>query len=114
MEKKQAPKCDWCPSDATQIDYREVDGITSKVLTCPDCLKLSTKYLIKRMLDPRPDSCSIDKKIEILSISINHVWYEVHVNATEQRSVGQIFPEYGEVTPEIMDKIEAMVAKMDN
>jgi hypothetical protein len=114
MEKKQAPKCQWCPSDATQIDYREVDGITSKILTCPDCFKLSTKYLLNRKYNPRPDSCSIDKKIEILSISINHVWYEVHVNATEQRTVGEIFPEYGEVTPEIMDKIEAMVAKMDN
>jgi hypothetical protein len=110
----KTPKCNWCPNDAVQVDYREIDGMTSKILTCPDCFNLSTKFLLKRKYKPRPDSCSIKKKIEIPSISIDHVWYEVHVNATKQRAVGEIFPEYGEVTPEIMDKIKVMVAKMDN
>ncbi len=47
-------------------------------------------------------------------MSIDSIWYEVHVDSTEQRIVGEIFPEQGEVTPEILDKIKFMVAKMDN
>jgi hypothetical protein len=46
-KKIMSHKCKWCGKDATTIDYREVDGMTSKIKSCDECYKLDTKYLIK-------------------------------------------------------------------
>ncbi len=40
------PKCFWCSKTATRKDYREIDGITSKILTCEKCVKISTESLL--------------------------------------------------------------------
>lgn len=36
-------KCDYCGNDATRKDYREIDGITGKVLSCDTCVSLTNK-----------------------------------------------------------------------
>lgn len=41
-------KCKWCDRDAERLDYREIDGITSKIHSCLQCFMLDTKYLIDR------------------------------------------------------------------
>ncbi len=46
-DKKQNRKCHWCTKDAERIDYREVDGMTSKIVTCNECFEISTEHLIK-------------------------------------------------------------------
>ena len=62
----------------------------------------------------RKDSINLDKLIEIWSISYNGIWYEVHVNATEEREIYDTFAEYGEVTPEIYKHLEKVVSEIDN
>ena len=114
MSNRKTPRCHWCKSDAERIDYREVDGITSKIATCNFCVSMSTKYLLARRYKPRPDSIHLDKLIEIHSISYNHIWYEVHVDATEERKIFETFAEYGEVTPEIYKHLEEVISKIDN
>lgn len=47
-ESKKAVKCKWCKNQATQKDYREIDGITSKINSCNSCLNISTKTLLNR------------------------------------------------------------------
>lgn len=42
------PKCKWCDNDAERSDYREIDGVTSKIKTCCECFELDTMHLIKR------------------------------------------------------------------
>ena len=56
----------------------------------------------------------VDKIIEILGHQLNGVWYELHVDATEQREIFQIFAEKGEVTKEIWDELQKEVDKIDN
>jgi hypothetical protein len=56
----------------------------------------------------------LDKKIEILGHQLNGVWYELHVDATEQRKIFEIFAERGEVTEEIWDELQEEVDKIDN
>jgi len=41
-------KCHWCDNTATRPDYREVDGMTSKVPTCEVCFALNTNYVLKK------------------------------------------------------------------
>jgi hypothetical protein len=48
MEKIN-PKCYWCDSQATKIDYRCIDGITSKIISCEECFDVSTKKLLKKV-----------------------------------------------------------------
>lgn len=49
MSKKV--KCHWCDNVASVKDYREVDGVTSKINSCIACMNLSTEYLIQRRYD---------------------------------------------------------------
>jgi len=56
----------------------------------------------------------VDKLIEILGHKLNGVWYELHVDATEERFIMEIFAEKGEVTDEIRKALEEAVAKIDN
>lgn len=46
-DKKTNRKCHWCTNDAERLDYREVDGMTSKIVTCNECFEISTEHLIK-------------------------------------------------------------------
>ncbi len=62
----------------------------------------------------REDSVDVFKLIEILSISYNGVFYEVHVDATEERSIFDVFAESGEVTEEIRKHLDEVVSKIDN
>lgn len=50
MEKnKNVCNCYWCDNKATKVDYRTIDGITSKLVSCDICFELSTKYLLKKV-----------------------------------------------------------------
>ena len=68
---------------------------------------------------------SIDKVIEIWSIQLQGVknvgesYYEVHVNIDHtqndsQRTITNIFPEYGVVTDKIRKALELEIQKIDN
>ena len=41
-------KCYNCENEATRKDYREVDGITGKVITCDECFDLNDKGIRDR------------------------------------------------------------------
>lgn len=41
-------KCYNCENEATRKDYREVDGITGKVITCDECFNLNDKGIRDR------------------------------------------------------------------
>jgi hypothetical protein len=56
----------------------------------------------------------VDKLIEIRSTQINDIWYEVHIDATEQRYIMEVYPERGEVTDEILNQLIDEVDKIDN
>jgi hypothetical protein len=47
MDKNNPPRCKWCLHNAVRNDYREIDGVTSKILTCDFCFNKSTEYLLK-------------------------------------------------------------------
>jgi len=113
-KEKKVPRCHWCPADAEGIDYREVDTITSKIYTCSTCRGLSTDVLIRRKQRAPEDEHWLYKKMEFYNFCYNYVMYEVHVDATEQRVIEQVFAEYGEVTPKIMAHLEEVVSKIDN
>ena len=49
MENKNVCKCYWCNNKATKIDYRTIDGITSKLVSCNDCFEVSTKKLLNKI-----------------------------------------------------------------
>ena len=48
MEKNK-PKCYRCENQATRIDYRCIDGITSKIISCDVCFNISTKKLLNKI-----------------------------------------------------------------
>ena len=56
-------KCHWCDKKATKTDYREVDGITSKIVTCNECAGLSTEYLVTRRYDKLVTS--LEEKVDM-------------------------------------------------
>jgi hypothetical protein len=47
-ETIKKPKCKFCNNDATTHDWRNVDGQTSKVLSCDDCIIIPTDVLLAR------------------------------------------------------------------
>jgi hypothetical protein len=49
MENKNLCKCYWCNNKATKIDYRTIDRITSKLVSCNDCFEISTKKLLNKI-----------------------------------------------------------------
>lgn len=59
-EEKSKRKCHWCPKDAERVDYREVDGMTSKIVTCSECFEISTEHLIKLQNEQRIKKQAID------------------------------------------------------
>ena len=55
----------------------------------------------------------IEQIIEILAHKLNGVWYEIHVDATKQRVIIDIFAESGEVTGEIWNELQKEVDKIE-
>jgi hypothetical protein len=49
MENNKVYKCNWCDNKATKIDYRTIDGITSKIVSCDVCFNISTKKLLNNL-----------------------------------------------------------------
>jgi len=49
LMEKNKPKCYWCENQATRIDYRCIDGITSKIISCDVCFNISTKKLLNKI-----------------------------------------------------------------
>jgi hypothetical protein len=49
MKNSIVYKCYWCNNKATKIDYRTIDGITSKLVSCNDCFEVSTKKLLNKI-----------------------------------------------------------------
>ena len=52
---------------------------------------------------------TLETKIEIWNYQYNGIWYELHVDATEQRFIKEVFAESGEVTQELLAHFEAVV-----
>jgi len=73
-----------------------------------------SKKTLDELRSDRPDSYHIDKLLEIYGISYKGIWYEVHVDSTEERKIEKTFAEYGEVTPEIYKHLEQVISKIDN
>ena len=42
-------KCYWCNNKATKIDFRTIEGITSKLISCDSCFEVSTKKLLNKI-----------------------------------------------------------------
>jgi len=63
-------KCKWCENPAEVIDYREIDGITSKVPSCGKCVDISTKYLL------------FLQNNKVLYETAKKVWYDIFTNET--------------------------------
>lgn len=115
MKTNKTPKCYWCDRPATRIDYDNNHGVVSKIISCDECFRLPRGFKLARKINPRPDGISqLDRKIEIWSISYKHVWYEVWVEALEERTISQVFAEYGEVTDEVLAYLESEIKKIDN
>jgi hypothetical protein len=56
----------------------------------------------------------LEKRIEILAHQLRGIWYEIHVDSTEQREIFNVFAESGEVTDEIRTELQAEVDKINN
>jgi len=52
---------------------------------------------------------SLETKIEIWNYHYEGIWYELHVDATEQRFIKDVFAERGEITPELFEHFEEVV-----
>ena len=52
---------------------------------------------------------TLETKIEIWNYQYNGIWYELHVDATDQRFITEVFAESGEVTQELLAHFEAVV-----
>ena len=55
----------------------------------------------------------VEQKIEILGHKLNGVWYEIHVDATKQRVIIDVFSENGEVTGKIWNELQKEVDKIE-
>jgi hypothetical protein len=71
MDKK-APKCKYCKNTADFMDYREVDGVVSKIPSCKICQGYSNNFHYN------PDK---DEKIRQLIRQIE--WYNNFANAVQ-------------------------------
>ena len=57
----------------------------------------------------------LQKLIEVYGIKLNNgIWYEVHVDATEERKIERVFAESGDVTDEITDQLNLIIKNLDN
>jgi len=46
--KNKTIKCYWCNNEAEGTDYRDFNGVVSKIHTCKKCFEISTEHLRKR------------------------------------------------------------------
>ena len=52
---------------------------------------------------------TLETKIEIWNYQYEGIWYEIHVDATEQRFIKEVFAERGEVTAELLAHFHEVV-----
>ena len=52
---------------------------------------------------------TLETKIEIWNYQYEGIWYEIHVDATEQRFIKEVFAESGLVTAELLAHFESVV-----
>jgi hypothetical protein len=57
--------------------------------------------------------CGLDKIVEVRNFKIGDVMYEVHIDATEERVMTNVYSANGEVTPSIMDRLEKYIEKIE-
>ena len=57
---------------------------------------------------------TLETKIEIWNYQYNGIWYELHVDATEQRFIKEVFAESGEVTSDLMAHFESVVDNINH
>ena len=60
------------------------------------------------------NNLSLETKIEIWNYRYDGIWYEIHVNATEQRFIKEVFAETGEVTAELLAHFEEVVDNINH
>ncbi len=57
---------------------------------------------------------TLEAKIEIWNYQYNGIWYELHVDATEQRFLKEVFAESGDVTSDLMAHFESVVDNINH
>ena len=57
---------------------------------------------------------TLETKIEIWNYQYNGIWYELHVDATEQRFLTEVFAERGEVTAELLAHFREVVDNINH
>ena len=57
---------------------------------------------------------TLETKIEIWNYQYNGIWYELHVDATEQRFLTEVFAERGEVTAELLAHFQEVVDNINH
>jgi hypothetical protein len=60
------------------------------------------------------NNLSLETKIEIWNYRYEGIWYEIHVNATEQRFIKEVFAETGEVTAELLAHFEEVIDNINH
>jgi hypothetical protein len=60
------------------------------------------------------NNLSLETKIEIWNYRYDGIWYEIHVNATEQRFIKEVFAETGEVTAELLAHFEEVIDNINH
>ncbi len=60
------------------------------------------------------NNLSLETKIEIWNYRYEGIWYEIHVNATEQRFIKEVFAEAGEVTSELLAHFEEVIDNINH
>ena len=57
---------------------------------------------------------TLEAKIEIWNYQYEGIWYELHVDATEQRFLKQVFAERGDLTSDLMAHFESVVDNINH
>jgi hypothetical protein len=60
------------------------------------------------------NNLSLETKIEIWNYRYEGIWYEIHVNATEQRFIKEVFAETGEVTADLLAHFEEVIDNINH
>jgi hypothetical protein len=60
------------------------------------------------------NNLSLETKIEIWNYRYEGIWYEIHVNATEQRFIKEVFAETGKVTSELLAHFEEVIDNINH
>jgi hypothetical protein len=74
-------KCYYCENEATKSDYRTLDGITSKVITCDECFGLNDEGIrnryaeVSKAVEEIFDHSELD---EIVDEAMNSFWDTVN------------------------------------